>query len=276
MMGCVQKINGVSWTEWVWDLANICCCYSVAKSCLTVCSPYGMQHTRLPCPPLSPRVRSSSHPLNQWCYLTIWSSATVFSFCLQSKNSQAYNVVVAQEYERGMTLIAGCNKIPLFIQPCYQVPITKHWWCRNEQGTSLLSMSSVQCWEAHNKHLISIHCDSALTFTKCSGKKPLALPESTIEGERSLAARPCLIMWCHSFRAIPGYLNKQVPRVPTKQRIIKNGINFTLYIKHGKLRSWLDFILFYNLLPFYFELYMEWEVKGITFSKIYWKTNILT
>ena len=126
-------------------------------------------------------------------------------FCLHSKNSQAYNVVVAQEYEGGMTLIVGCNKTPLFIQPCYQVPVTKHWWCRNEQGTSLLSMSSVQCWETHNKHLNSVHCDSALTFTKCSGKEPLALPESMTEGERSLGARPCLIMWCHSFRAIPGY-----------------------------------------------------------------------
>ena len=43
-----------------------------------------MQHTRLPCPPLSPRVCSSSCPLNQWCTPTISSSATLFSFCLQS------------------------------------------------------------------------------------------------------------------------------------------------------------------------------------------------
>ena len=30
------------------------------------------------------RVRSNSWPLSQWCYLTISSSATLFSFCLQS------------------------------------------------------------------------------------------------------------------------------------------------------------------------------------------------
>ena len=41
---------------------------------------HGLQHTRLPCPPLSPRVCSNSCPLSQWCYPTISSSATLFSF----------------------------------------------------------------------------------------------------------------------------------------------------------------------------------------------------
>jgi len=36
------------------------------------------------CPPLSPRVCSNSYPLSQWCFLNISSSATLFSFCLQS------------------------------------------------------------------------------------------------------------------------------------------------------------------------------------------------
>jgi len=39
---------------------------------------------RLFCPLLSPRVCSNSYPLSGWCYLTISSSATPFSFCLQS------------------------------------------------------------------------------------------------------------------------------------------------------------------------------------------------
>ena len=37
-----------------------------------------------PCPSLSPRVCSNSCLLSQWCYLTISSSAPLFSFCLQS------------------------------------------------------------------------------------------------------------------------------------------------------------------------------------------------
>ena len=46
--------------------------------------PHGLQHARPPCPPLSPRVHSRSCPLSLWCHPTIWSSVTLFSFCLQS------------------------------------------------------------------------------------------------------------------------------------------------------------------------------------------------
>ena len=45
--------------------------------------PYRLKHTRLLCPPLSPRICSNSFPLSWWCYLTISSSAAPF-FCLQS------------------------------------------------------------------------------------------------------------------------------------------------------------------------------------------------
>jgi len=45
--------------------------------------PHGPQHARLPCGSLSPRVCSDSCPLSRWHYLTISSSATLFS-CLQS------------------------------------------------------------------------------------------------------------------------------------------------------------------------------------------------
>ena len=45
------------------------------KSCQNLDSlqPYVLQPTRLPCPPLSPRVCSKSYPLNQRCCLTISS-----------------------------------------------------------------------------------------------------------------------------------------------------------------------------------------------------------
>ena len=46
--------------------------------------PCGLQHIRLPCPSLSSRVCWNSSPLSWWCYLSISSSATLFSFCLQS------------------------------------------------------------------------------------------------------------------------------------------------------------------------------------------------
>ena len=48
--------------------------------------PHGLQHTRLPCPSLPPGVCSNACPLSQWCYLTVSSSASLFSlfFCFQS------------------------------------------------------------------------------------------------------------------------------------------------------------------------------------------------
>ena len=55
------------------------CCCSVAKLW-----PHGLQHARVPCLPLFPGVCSNSCPLSWWCYLIISSSATPFSFCLQS------------------------------------------------------------------------------------------------------------------------------------------------------------------------------------------------
>ena len=46
--------------------------------------PYGLQHTRLPCPSPAPRACSNSSPSSQWCHPTISSSVVPFSSCLQS------------------------------------------------------------------------------------------------------------------------------------------------------------------------------------------------
>ena len=46
--------------------------------------PHGLQHTRLPCPSLSPGICSNSRPLSQWCHPAISSSVTPFSSCPQS------------------------------------------------------------------------------------------------------------------------------------------------------------------------------------------------
>ena len=45
--------------------------------------PHELQHTRLPCPPLSPGVCSNSCPLSRWSTPTISSSVIPFSYCLQ-------------------------------------------------------------------------------------------------------------------------------------------------------------------------------------------------
>ena len=57
-------------------------CCSVTKSCPTLCNPTDCS---LPgCLSLSLGICSNSCPLSRWCYLTISSSATLFSFSFQS------------------------------------------------------------------------------------------------------------------------------------------------------------------------------------------------
>ena len=46
--------------------------------------PHGLQHTRLPCSSLTPRVCSNSCPLSWWCHPIISSSVAPFTTCLQS------------------------------------------------------------------------------------------------------------------------------------------------------------------------------------------------
>ena len=62
---------------------KICCCCSAAKSCPTL-QHHGPQHTRLLCPPPTPRFCSSLCSLSWWCHPMISSSVTPFSFCPQS------------------------------------------------------------------------------------------------------------------------------------------------------------------------------------------------
>ena len=60
------------------------CCFSVAKSYPTLCKSINLQHTRLPCPSLTPRICSNSYPSSQCCHPTISSSVVPFSSYPQS------------------------------------------------------------------------------------------------------------------------------------------------------------------------------------------------
>jgi len=55
--------------------------FSVVSNSLQL---HGLQHSRLPCPPLSHGVCSNSYPFSRWCHQTISSSVVLFSSCLQS------------------------------------------------------------------------------------------------------------------------------------------------------------------------------------------------
>ena len=65
-----------------YHMRDVSYCCSVDKLCLTLCDS-GLQHTRLSCPSLSPRISSNPCPLSQWWHATISSSAAPFSSCPQ-------------------------------------------------------------------------------------------------------------------------------------------------------------------------------------------------
>ena len=59
-------------------------CFSLLFSCSVVSVSlqlHGLQHARLPCPSPSPRARSNSCPLSQWCHPTISPSVIPSSSC---------------------------------------------------------------------------------------------------------------------------------------------------------------------------------------------------
>ena len=85
---------------------------------------HGLQHARLPCPTLSPRVCSNSCPLSQWCYLTISSSAILFSSCLQSfpvSGSFPINQLFAAG---GQSTGASASVLPMNIQGWLPLALT--------------------------------------------------------------------------------------------------------------------------------------------------------
>ena len=68
---------------WVYFLFEVTMCVQLLCH-VQLFATCGLQHTSLPCPSLSPRVCSNSHPLSRWRYVTISASASRFSFCSQS------------------------------------------------------------------------------------------------------------------------------------------------------------------------------------------------
>ena len=67
--------------QWLWYLVILLFSRQVASNSLW---PHVLQHTRLPCPSLSPWVCSNSCPSSQRYHPTISSSVTPFSSCPQS------------------------------------------------------------------------------------------------------------------------------------------------------------------------------------------------
>ena len=88
--------------------------------------PRGLQHTRPPCPSLTPGVCPSSCPLNQWCHPTISYSITLFYFCLQFFPQQSRTQKIKNNF-RLLTCDGGSqNTMNLWLWEDYFQPTNLH------------------------------------------------------------------------------------------------------------------------------------------------------
>ena len=110
--------------------------------------PHGLQHARLPCLSLLHGVCSDSCPLSWWCYLTISSSATFFSFCFQSFPASG-SFPMSQLFTSGGQSIgtsASASVLPMNIQ---------HWFPLGLTG--LISLQSKGLWRVFSGTTIRKH-----------------------------------------------------------------------------------------------------------------------
>ena len=108
--------------------------------------PHGLQHTRLPCPSLTPGAYSNSCPLSQWCHPTISSSVVPFFSHLQSFPASG-SFPMSQFFPSGGQSIgvsAPASVLPLNIQDWFPLGWTG-WMSFQSKGLArVFSNTTVQ------------------------------------------------------------------------------------------------------------------------------------
>ena len=88
--------------------------------------PHGLQHTRLPCPSLSPEECSYSDPLSQWCHPTISPSVALFFSCPQSFPASGSFLMSQLFISAGKSIgaLASASILPMNIQGWFPLGLT--------------------------------------------------------------------------------------------------------------------------------------------------------
>ena len=108
--------------------------------------PHGLQHTRLPCPSLFPRVCSNSSPLSWWCHPTISSSVTPFSSCLQpfpASGSFPMSWLFASGGQ-SIGVSASASVLPMNIQGWFPLGLTRLISLLSKGLSRLFSSTTIQ------------------------------------------------------------------------------------------------------------------------------------
>ena len=149
--------------------------------------PRGLQHSRPPCPSLSPGVCSQSHPLSLWCHPTISLSVVPFFSCSQSFPASG-SFPVSQLFVSGGQRIgasASASVLPINIQGWFPLGLTG-WISLLSKGLSrVFSSTTVQ------KHQFSGFQPSLWSNSHIS-TWPLEKPQLWLHGR-------WLAKWCLCF-----------------------------------------------------------------------------
>ena len=88
--------------------------------------PHGLQHARLLCPPVSPRVCSNSCPLGHWCYLAISSSLSSPSLpaLTLSQHQGLFQWVISASGGLSVGASALASALPMNIQGWFSLELT--------------------------------------------------------------------------------------------------------------------------------------------------------
>ena len=108
--------------------------------------PHGLQHPTLSCPWLSSRVCSNSCPLSQGCYFITSSSATLFSFCLQSFPASG-SFPMSQLFASGGQSIgasASVSVLPMNIKSLFPLGLTGLISLQPKRLSGVFSSTTVQ------------------------------------------------------------------------------------------------------------------------------------
>ena len=168
-------------------------CCSVTQSCLPL-QPYGLQHTRLPCPSPSPRACPNSCPLSWWCHPTICPLSS-FSSCLQSFPASGSFLMSWLFASSDQSIGASASVLPMNTQSWFPFGLiglisllskglsrvfSKEWsWetdlCKSKQGSSGQSKklnSSVLTNEASADHHSHTEAEWPVRVTHIEAKEP--------------------------------------------------------------------------------------------------------
>ena len=106
--------------------------------------PHELQHTKLPCPSLSPRVCSNPCPLSQWCYPTISSSVIPLSSCPQSFAASGSFQMSQLLASGGQSIGTSASVLAMYIQDWFPLRLTG-WISSLSKGLSrVFSNTTVQ------------------------------------------------------------------------------------------------------------------------------------